>query len=84
MNRKETRLLSVLQNLSGDAGVVQHAMFFDDGTHWSAYFSTEFAALRVYHAYGGSEVFGSRRVQPVTGGRFAGSFNLTNHPGEVS
>lgn len=81
MSNKETRFLASLQRLAGDAGIVQYVMFFGDGATWSAYFSTEFAALRVYHAYGGGDVFGTRRVKPVAAGRYKGSFCLTNHPG---
>ena len=83
MSSKEIRLLSVLQKLAGDAGVVQHVGLFGDGDVWSAYFSTEFAALRVYHAYGGGDVFGSRRVKPVIGGKYKGSFCLTSCPDEA-
>jgi hypothetical protein len=78
----EAKMKTALQKIVGDAGEVLHVTVLEASPLvYSAYFSTEFAALRVYHAYSGSTVFGDRRVMPVEGGRFPGAFNLTNHAG---
>ena len=78
------RLAQELEKIIGDGGEVLHTFHDLEAGYWTAYLSTEVAALRVYHRYGGSETFGNRRVQEVRGGQFEGAFMLTSHPGKGS
>jgi len=70
------KLARVLAGVAKD-GDVKLAIHDPAAGYWTAYFTTELGALRVYHAYGGADTFGTRRIQRIEAGPLAGCYSLT-------
>ena len=76
MTTHNERLAGQLASYAKD-GEVRHAFLDSEAGYWTAYFTTELGALRVYLTYGGSASFGNSRVKYIEEGPMAGCYRLT-------
>jgi hypothetical protein len=56
---------------------IAHLICDEAAGYWSAYFTDELSALRVYHHWGGSETFNVQRVRKLENGQLKGCYGLT-------